>query len=61
MKKSLPCRIPVSYTHLDVYKRQVLVLGNHDRHRTPAQWRSLGFAEAVPWPLVWEEIGRAHV
>ena len=20
----------------------------------PAQWRSLGFAEAVPWPLVWE-------
>ena len=33
---------------------KVLVLGNHDRHRTPAQWRSLGFAEAVPWPLVWE-------
>lgn len=30
------------------------MLGNHDRHRTPAQWRSLGFAEAVPWPLVWE-------
>ena len=20
----------------------------------PCQWRSLGFAEAVPWPLVWE-------
>ena len=33
---------------------KVLVLGNHDRRRTPAQWRSLGFAEAVPWPLVWE-------
>lgn len=33
---------------------KVLVLGNHDRHRAPAQWRSLGFEEAVPWPLVWE-------
>ena len=32
----------------------MLVLGNHDRHRAPAQWRSLGFEEAVPWPLVWE-------
>ena len=29
---------------------KVLVLGNHDRHRAPAQWRSLGFEEAVPWP-----------
>ncbi len=33
---------------------KVLVLGNHDRHRTPEAWRSLGFQEAVPWPLVWE-------
>ena len=33
---------------------KVLVLGNHDRHCTPEAWRSLGFQEAVPWPLVWE-------
>ena len=49
---------------VDVYKRQaqvppllggaVLVLGNHDLHRSPQQWRDLGFEEAVPWPILWE-------
>lgn len=37
-----------------LHGEKVLVLGNHDRHRTPEQWRQLGFAEAAPWPLVWE-------
>lgn len=37
-----------------LHGKKVLVLGNHDRHRTPEQWRSLGFEEAVPWPVVWE-------
>ncbi len=37
-----------------LHGKKVLVLGNHDRHRSPEKWRSLGFAEAVPWPLVWE-------
>ena len=37
-----------------LHGRKVLVLGNHDRHRSPEKWRSLGFAEAVPWPLMWE-------
>lgn len=37
-----------------LHGKKVLVLGNHDRHRTPEQWRSLGFWEASPWPVVWE-------
>ena len=37
-----------------LHGNKVLVLGNHDRHRTPEQWRSLGFWEASPWPVVWE-------
>lgn len=32
--------------------KKVLVLGNHDRHRTPEEWRGLGFAEAAPWPIL---------
>ena len=27
-----------------LHGRKVLVLGNHDRHRSPEKWRSLGFA-----------------
>ena len=30
------------------------MLGNHDLHRSPQQWRDLGFEEAVPWPILWE-------
>lgn len=37
-----------------LYGKKVLVLGNHDRHRSPEEWRALGFAEAVSWPVVWE-------
>lgn len=33
---------------------KVLVLGNHDRRRPPEEWRELGFAEAVSWPILWE-------
>lgn len=33
---------------------KVLVLGNHDRRRAPEEWRELGFAEAVSWPILWE-------
>lgn len=37
-----------------LHGRKVLVLGNHDRHRSPQQWRALGFEEAIPWPILWE-------
>ena len=44
---------PVSYTHLDVYKRQAQSLETR-----PAHLRQLrGDAEGHGWP----EIGRAHV
>ena len=36
-----------------LHGEKVLILGNHDHHRTPQQWRELGFAEAVAWPIVW--------
>lgn len=33
---------------------KVLVLGNHDCHRTPEEWRKLGFSEAASWPILYE-------
>lgn len=35
--------------------RKVLVKGNHDRHRSGEEWRRLGFAECVEWPVVYED------
>ena len=34
--------------------RKILIMGNHDRHRTSEQWRRLGFEECSPWPIVYE-------
>ena len=34
---------------------KILVMGNHDKHRTPQQWRDLGFAECVPWQIVYKD------
>lgn len=34
--------------------RKILVMGNHDRHRTPQQWRDLGFAECFSMPVLYE-------
>lgn len=35
--------------------RKILILGNHDRHRSCAKWRELGFDECVEWPIVYKE------
>ena len=32
---------------------KVLILGNHDTHRTAKEWRELGFWECSPWPIVY--------
>lgn len=34
--------------------KKLLVMGNHDRHRSPSQWRELGFAEVLPWPILYQ-------
>lgn len=34
--------------------RKMLVMGNHDRHRTPREWRDLGFVECSQWPILYE-------
>ena len=34
---------------------KILIMGNHDTHRTPEEWRSLGFAECSQWPIVFRE------
>ena len=34
---------------------KILIMGNHDTHRTPAQWRNLGFSECSPWPIILNE------
>ena len=35
--------------------KKVLVMGNHDKHRTPDAWRSLGFAECSPWQIIYKD------
>jgi len=35
--------------------RKILVMGNHDTHRTPEEWRGIGFAECSLWPIVYRE------
>lgn len=35
--------------------QKILIMGNHDRHRTPQEWRDLGFKEVSPWPIVYQE------
>ncbi len=34
---------------------KILVMGNHDRHRTPQEWRELGFAECFPLPVIYQQ------
>ena len=33
---------------------KILIMGNHDQHRTPEQWRNLGFAECSQWPILYQ-------
>ena len=33
---------------------KILVMGNHDKHRTTEQWRKLGFTECSPWQIVYK-------
>lgn len=35
--------------------KKILVMGNHDRHRTPQEWRELGFTECSPWPVLYNQ------
>ncbi len=32
---------------------KVLVIGNHDTHRTTKEWRELGFLECSLWPIIY--------
>ena len=34
---------------------KILVMGNHDSHRTPQEWREIGFAECSPWPILYNQ------
>ena len=34
---------------------KILVMGNHDRHRTPQEWRDVGFAECYPMPVIYKD------
>ena len=34
--------------------KKVLVMGNHDSHRTPEEWRNLGFLECSPWQIIYK-------
>lgn len=35
--------------------RKILIMGNHDRHFTPQQWRQQGFAECSEWPVIYKD------
>lgn len=32
---------------------KILVMGNHDTHRTAQEWREIGFAECYPMPVIY--------
>ena len=32
---------------------KILIMGNHDTHRSAAKWRELGFDECSKWPIVY--------
>lgn len=34
---------------------KILVMGNHDRHRTSQEWRDLGFAECFSLPVLYKD------
>ncbi len=34
---------------------KILVMGNHDNHRTPEEWRQLGFDECSKWPILYNQ------
>ncbi len=34
---------------------KILIMGNHDRHRSCKEWRNLGFEECVEWPVLYKE------
>lgn len=33
---------------------KILVMGNHDTHRTPQEWREIGFTECYPMPVIYK-------
>ena len=52
-----PCRSPVSYTHLDVYKRQILDLGSTENTVLAREIRTLGvYSEIHPHDITVEEL-----
>lgn len=34
--------------------RKILIMGNHDSHRTPQEWRDAGFTECYSLPVLYE-------
>lgn len=34
--------------------KKILIMGNHDMHRTTQEWRELGFLECSLWPIVYQ-------
>ena len=38
-----------------LHGKKILIMGNHDQHRTPEQWRNLGFAECSPWTILYQD------
>lgn len=38
-----------------LHGRKILIMGNHDRHRSGEKWRGLGFSECVEWPVLYRD------
>jgi calcineurin-like phosphoesterase family protein len=36
-------------------RNKILIMGNHDRARSPQAWRELGFKEVSLWPIIYDE------
>ncbi len=37
-----------------LHGKKILVMGNHDTHRTSEEWRKAGFSECSSWPILYE-------
>ena len=35
--------------------RKILVMGNHDQHRSQKDWRTIGFEECSMWPILYQD------
>lgn len=39
----------------ELHGEKILIMGNHDKHKKPEEWRRLGFLECSQWPVLYHD------